>query len=93
MGPFTPVAIGGYKNVSKVTDEFTKWTTVYLLANGKQPLQSLQLFAGSTVVSFGGRIVRWRADKGGEYTGRSFRSTTWRPVLTKSSPTPTRRSK
>ena len=24
MGPFTPVAMGGYKYVSKITDEYTK---------------------------------------------------------------------
>ena len=28
MGPFTPVAIGGYKYVSKIIDEYTKWTVV-----------------------------------------------------------------
>ena len=33
MGPFTPVVIGGYKYVSKITDECTKWTTVYLSPN------------------------------------------------------------
>ena len=25
------------------------------------------------VISFGGRIVRWRAEKGGDYTGKEFR--------------------
>ena len=33
IGPFTPVTIGGYKYVSKVTDAYTKWTAVYLLTN------------------------------------------------------------
>ena len=73
MGPFTPVAIGGYKYVRKITDEYTEWTAVYLLTNKNQALKSLQLFVGSTVIPFGGRIVRWRADKGGEYTGEKFR--------------------
>ena len=69
MGPFTPVATGGYKYVSKITDEDTKWTAVYLLTNKNQAPKSLLLFVGSTVISFGGLIVRWRADKGDEYTG------------------------
>ena len=73
MGPFTPVAISEYTYVSKVTDEYTKWTAVYLLANKNEALQSLQLFVGSTAIPFGGRIVRWRADKGDEYTGEEFR--------------------
>ena len=73
MGPFTPVVIGGYKYVSKITDEYTKWTAVCLLTNKNQALKSLQLFVDSTVILFGGRIVRWRADKGGEYTGEEFR--------------------
>ena len=33
MGAFAPVAIGGYKYASEVTDDYTKWTTVYLLTN------------------------------------------------------------
>ena len=73
MGPFTPVAIGDYKYVSKITDEYTKRTAFYLLTNKKQALQPLQMFVDSTVIPFGDRIVRWRADKGGEYTGEEFR--------------------
>ena len=68
MGPFSPLAIDGYKYVSKITDEDTTWTAVYLLTNKNQAFQSLHLFVGSTVIPFGGRIVRWRADKGGKYT-------------------------
>ena len=73
MGLFTSVAISDYTYVSKVTDEYTKWTAVYLLANKNKALESLQLFVGSTDISFGGRIVCWRADKGDEYTGEEFR--------------------
>ena len=46
--------------------------TVYLLTNKNQALNSLQLFVGLTAIPFGGRIVRWRADQGGEYTGERF---------------------
>ena len=67
-GPFTPVVIGGYKYVSKISDEYAKWAAVYVLTNKNRALQSM--FARSTVIPFGGRIVRWRSDKGGEYTGQ-----------------------
>ena len=72
MGPFTPVTISGYKYVSNITDEYTKWTAVYLLTNKNQALKSLRIFVGSTVIPFGGRIVCWRVDKGGEYTGEEL---------------------
>ena len=73
MGPFTPVAIGGCKYFSKVTDECTKWTAVYFFTNKNQALQPVQVFVGSAVTLFGSRIVCWRADKGGELTGEEFR--------------------
>ena len=73
MGPFTLAAMGGYKCVSKITDGYTKWTAVYLLTNKNQALKSLQIFVGSMAIPFGGRIVRWRVDKDGEYTGEEFR--------------------
>ena len=53
MGAFTPVAVSGYKYDSNITDEYTKWTAVYLLTNKHQVLQSLQAFVDSTVIRFG----------------------------------------
>ena len=44
-----------------------------LVDQQNQALQSLQLVAGLTVIPFGGRVVRWRTEKGGEYTGEDFR--------------------
>ena len=67
------MAIGGYRSVSKITDEYTKWIAVYLLTNKNEALQSLQLFVDSTVIPYCGCIVRWRADRGGEYTGEEVR--------------------
>ena len=58
MEPFTPVAIGGYNYVSRITDEYTKWTVVYLLTAKNQALQSLQLLIGSTLIPLDGSIVR-----------------------------------
>ena len=64
MGPFTPVAIGGYKYIGKITDEYTKWTAVYLVTNKNQALQLLERFVGPTAIPFGDRNVRCDADKG-----------------------------
>ena len=74
MDPFKPTARGGYKCVSKITDQFAKLTAVYLLCTKDQALASLQLFVTSTVLPFGSRIVTWQADKCGEYTGEDFRA-------------------
>ena len=74
MSPFKPVAREGYEYVSKITDQFTKWTAVYLLGTKDQALTSLPLFDTSTVIPVGSRIVTWRVDKGGEYTGEEFRA-------------------
>ena len=69
-----PVARGGYKNVRKITDQFPKWTVVYLLCTKDQALASLQLFVITTVIPFGSRTVTWRANKGGEYTSIYFKA-------------------
>ena len=74
MGPFAPAAHGGYKYVSKITDHFSRWNAVYLLCSKDQALASLQAYVTSTVIPFSSRIVRFRADKGGEYTGRDFQA-------------------
>ena len=74
MDPFKPAACEGYEYVSKITDQFTKWTAVYLLCTKDQALASLQVFVTSTVISFGSRIINWRANKSGEYTGEDFKA-------------------
>ena len=83
MSPFKPATRGGYEYVSKTTDQFTKWTAVYLLCTKDQALASLQLFVTSTVIPFGSRIVTWRADKSGEYTGKDFKAYCQETGLTK----------
>ena len=74
MGPFTPTAHGEYKFVSKITDQFTKWTAVYLLRSKYQALASLQLFVTSTVIPLVKRVIKWRADKEIEFTGNMFKN-------------------
>ena len=74
IGPFKPADRGCYKRAGKSADQFTKWTAIYLLCIKGQTLASLQLLITSTVIPFGSRIVTWRADKGGEYTGKNFKA-------------------
>ena len=73
MGPFTPEAYRGFNDVNMITDQFTRWTAVYLLENKGCAFDSFRLFVTSTVIPCGGRVIRWRADKGGEYTSEAFK--------------------
>ena len=93
IGSFKPVALGGYKYVSKIIDEYINWTAVDVLTNKNQDFQSLQLIVDSTSILFGCRFFRWCADKGDENAREKFGSSAWRPVLSNSSPPPTCRSK
>ena len=73
MGPFKPTAHSGCKFVSKITDQFTKWTAIYLFCSKDQALASLQLFFSSTVIPLGQSIIRWHADKGSKFTVDKFK--------------------
>ena len=73
MGPFTPVAYAGFKYVSKITDQFPRWAAGCLLKSKNCAFDSFHLFVTSTVIPCGGRVIRWRADKGGEYTSEAYK--------------------
>ena len=73
MGPITPEALGGYKYVSKNSDECTKWTEIHLLKSKHDALIAFQSFIKSAVLPIGFRVERLRTDKGGEYTSDKFR--------------------
>ena len=73
MGPFTPEAYGGFKYASTIIDQFTRWTVVYLLENKSFAFDSFRLSVASTVMPCSGRVIRWRADKGGEYASEAFK--------------------
>ena len=57
VGPFKPTARGGYEFVGKITDQFTKWSAIYLLCSKDQALASLQLFFTSIVTPLRKRRV------------------------------------
>ena len=93
MGPFKLTAHGGYKFVSKITGQFTKWTAVYFLCSKGQALAPLQLFVTSTVIPLGKHIIRWRADKGGKFTGDKFKAYCQKQAPLRNSLLPTRHSR
>ena len=64
MEQFTPEALGGYKCVSKISDEHTRWTEIYLLKSKDGALHAFQSFLQSMVIPSGVRVERLRADKG-----------------------------
>ena len=64
MEQFTPEALGGYKYVSKISDEHTRWTEIYLLKSKDGALHAFQSFLQSVVIPSGVRVERLRADKG-----------------------------
>ena len=66
MGQFMSEAPGGYKYVSKISDEHTRWTEIYLLKSKDGALHAFQSFVQSMVISSGVRVERLRADKGKE---------------------------
>ena len=47
MGQFTPEALGGYKYVSKISDEHTRWTEIYLFKSKDGALHAFQSFVQS----------------------------------------------
>ena len=74
MGPFTPPAKGGYRYVSKFTDDYARMKEVYLLRNKSEAAESLHQYNMTVAVPLGLRIEIVRCDKGGEYIGKEFKT-------------------
>ena len=56
MGPLTLEALGVYKYISKISDEYTKWTEPYLLKSKHDALSSFQVFMQSVAIASGFRV-------------------------------------
>ena len=74
MGPFTPLAKGGYRHVSEFTDDYSCFKEVYLLRNKSEAAESLHQYNMTVAVPLGPRIEIVRCDKGGEYLGNEFKT-------------------
>ena len=64
MEQFTLEALGGYKFVSNISEEHTRWTEIYLLKSKDGALHAFQSFVQSMVIPSGVRVEQLRADKG-----------------------------
>ena len=67
------MALGGFKFVSKIIDQFTKLSEINLLKAKFDVVDSLQLYNQHTVIPSGNRLVRVKGDRSGEFTGNVFR--------------------
>ncbi|CAM9568805.1 unnamed protein product, partial [Hapterophycus canaliculatus] len=74
MGPFNPPAQGGYKYVSKFTDDFSRMKEVYLLRSKSEAAKSLHAYNTTIAIPLGRRIQYLRCDKGTEYTSDEFKT-------------------
>ena len=73
QGQLRPVALGGFKFLSKIIDQFTKWSEVFLLKAKSDVVDSLQLYNQHTVIPSGYRLGRVKRDRGGEFSVNAFR--------------------
>ena len=62
IGPITPAALGGYNYVSKITDQYTKYRTVYLAKSKSDALSTIQTFVRSLVIP-----INWTASSASSY--------------------------
>ena len=72
MGPFTPSQKGGYRYVSKFTDDYSLMKEVYLLRNKSEAAESLHQYNMTVAVPLRLRIEIVRCDKDGECIEKEF---------------------
>ena len=88
-----PEALGGYKYVSKISDEHTKWTKMCILKSKDGALHIFLSFVQSMAIPSGVRVKRLKADIGGEFIGNDFKDYCTQTGNCWSTPALTRRSK
>ena len=60
MGPLTPEALGGYKNITNISDEYTKWTEPYSLKSKHDALSSFKVSVQFVAIPSGFRVEQLR---------------------------------
>lgn len=73
MRAIDPVARGGFRYVSKFTNQHSKWKEIYLLNSEADAVDSLQYFLTKVAIPRKLRLKRLRADRGTEYTAGYFK--------------------
>ena len=71
LSPPKPTGVSNMSAISQTSSP--GGPPVYLLEDISCAFDSFRLFVASTVIACGGRVIRWRADKGGEYTSEAFK--------------------
>ncbi|CAM9982684.1 unnamed protein product [Sphacelaria rigidula] len=74
MGLTMPEALGGFKYACKISDEYSRWTEIYLQKTKDGTLHAIQSYVQSTVIPSGVRVEGRRAGKDGESIGNEFKS-------------------
>ncbi|KAH9735468.1 Integrase catalytic domain-containing protein [Citrus sinensis] len=69
-GPFTHIAIGGYKYFITFIDNFSRYGHIELLTEKSEYLSVFQAFKANVELQKGKKIKAVRSDRGGEYYGR-----------------------
>ena len=73
LGPFSPPAVGGFKDAAKFVDQQTKWKEVVLMKDKTCSEDALALLNKGTVISTGEHIHCLHGDQGTEFTSAAFR--------------------
>lgn len=72
-GPIKPEALGGYKLVSRNSDQHTKRTETYMPKSKGASLRLFRSFEQYVLINFGVHIERLRDDKVGEDINKEFK--------------------
>ena len=65
---------GGYRYIITFIDDFSKYTTVYLLKNKSDAFENFKDFLKEVENQFGRKIKRIRSDRGRDYESSAFNS-------------------
>lgn len=73
-GPITPSTLADNKYFMLFVDDYTRWTTVYMLKSKDQAVDAFIKFRAEVEKSSGYEIKILRSDRGGEFLSKSFQS-------------------
>ncbi|HEY0222472.1 MAG TPA: DDE-type integrase/transposase/recombinase, partial [Lactovum miscens] len=71
-GPIDPPSVSGYKYFVTFTDDFSRFTMIYLMKNKSEVTSKLKQYVALTNNKFGRKIKTLRSDNGGEYLNKEL---------------------
>lgn len=72
-GPITPATAGGNKYFMLIVDDFSRWTTVFMLKSKDEASAVFAKFKSEIENKHEKKIKKVRSDRGGEFLAASFR--------------------